>query len=117
MNLNINIPTDIYDQIIPICKERGLSLEEVIEVQLTKMANAAEKFKPIGLLDIMPFGQYKGNLVEILVRADPRYIKWVSETSETITFTDGVLTLMDSILNPPKQIEVPPKRKRKGKDK
>lgn len=47
------------------------------------------------LTTVMTFGKYKGCTVEHLLETDPKYLLWVSENVEFVTFEE---TLLDDII-------------------
>ena len=46
--------------------------------------------------DLMPFGKYKGQMIEDLLEDDPEYMKWAAEYTD-IRFTDEVLERIEKI--------------------
>ena len=51
-----------------------------------------------GLLDTFRFGKYSGETVEVVIRGDPRYMKWLVETSEWFELDTEALELLEEFV-------------------
>ena len=43
----------------------------------------------------MPYGQYAGMLIEEMIRADPRYVRFLVANSDTFQLDEAALALLE----------------------
>lgn len=42
----------------------------------------ARRYRALGLDDEMPFGQYKGDQIWLIIETDPSYVRWLIEEAD-----------------------------------
>ena len=78
----VEIPDGILAALEEIARIRGISVEDIVRLQLTGYVNAFERGKVIGLHDKMPYGKYEGLLLKEIILGDPRYIAYLISNSD-----------------------------------
>jgi hypothetical protein len=92
--VRVNIPTDVYNTIERLMKDRGSTVHKWIELQLIALSRSTGLIR---LKDKMPFGKYNGATVEDVVRCDPKYIEWLLTNSTTARFDFEVNELVAEV--------------------
>lgn len=71
---SIQVSTEFYEKLSEIATSRGVGLEDLLRIAI---AGTVKIIRTLGLDDILEFGKYRGELVENVIRIDPRYMNWV----------------------------------------
>lgn len=98
VDVPLEIPADTYNKLQPLLQRRGVQIQDLINLHLRSLVTLDERSKAYTLQDEMPFGQYKGENVELVIRANPRYAAWLVNTSETFHFDQDAIDLINAIL-------------------
>lgn len=96
VQLKINVSKALTEQLEPLLKERGLTLDQAVGLYLRGMVNTSASARALRLADTMPFGKYEGETVETIVRAQPDYIKFIMGLGKT-RFDPEVLGLLEKL--------------------
>lgn len=96
VTLKIRVKRSLVDKIEPLLKERGISLDQAVSLYLRAMVNGSENSKSLRLADEMPFGKYKGETVETIVRGDPQYMMFIFGLGKT-RFDPETLALLEQV--------------------
>ena len=76
ITLKVKIQKAVADKLDVLLAERGLTIDQAIGLYLRGMVNVSESARSLRLADPLPFGKHRGEAVEVVVRADPAYLKW-----------------------------------------
>lgn len=82
-------------------KQRGLTLDQAVGLYLRAMINTSERSRSLRLSDMMPFGKYAGERVEVILRAEPSYIMWLITNNESIRWDPEVLFMLEQLTERP----------------
>lgn len=89
---------DVAVAFAKLCVDRGLAPQTLFEIMVRRFSLKEWLF---GLQDRMPFGQYKGLLVEDIIRADARYIRWLCGESDKFELSYQAQQFMDDMYPEP----------------
>lgn len=95
--VKIEIDEGIYAALQSIGQMREVEADKIIEMQLLSYIRAYERGQVFSPSDPMPYGKYKGYLIEEIVRVDPRYICWMISESPIFKANDEVIELLNSL--------------------
>lgn len=95
--ITIDLPVALVEQLEPILLARDLTLDEAVRLYLRAMVSSSARNRTLTLESEMPMGKYRGELVEVIVRAEPGYISWLIANSTSIKFDPEVLMLMERL--------------------
>lgn len=90
----IKIDKDLIESLEPILSERSVTLDAVVNLYLRAMLNSLDSGKALGMKDTMPFGKYRGALVETIVAADPGYLRYLIGTDRPLQVEPEVLAAL-----------------------
>lgn len=89
-----HIPEDIMDALRSIAARKNVSVEQIIQMQLRAYVNAFERYRILGLDDVMPFGKYRGELIKDIIDIDARYINFLIQDSGYLRLDDNTLAYL-----------------------
>lgn len=93
--LTLNIDTKLHNQLKKLLSERGTDIETFVKLQLRALSIAT---KILHLEDKIPFGKYTGELLETIIRGDPKYMNWLIANSKNPTqFGTDILELLEKL--------------------
>jgi len=95
--LKINLPVKLVTELEPVLATKGLSLDEAVRLYLRSLVTTSARGRALELDSVMPFGKYQGEVVEVIVRAEPSYIRFLIANVESCNFTPAVLALLDGV--------------------
>lgn len=93
----LTIPIELFDQLDEIAKDRNTTIDNLVKSRMMALVNMVQKGKELCLYDIMPIGQYKGMMVEDMIRADPRYVGWLVSVSDSFALDSECEDLVASL--------------------
>ena len=96
VTLKIRVKRSLVEKLEPILKDRGLSLDQAVSLYLRAMVNGSERCRSLRLADEMPFGKYRGETVETIVRGDPGYMMFILGLGKT-RFDPETLALLETV--------------------
>lgn len=94
---SIPINGDLYYGLEELAKSRGMELQAFVQTRLQAIYHAYVFQKTLTLQSYMPFGQYKGILVEDMIRADPRYTNWLASESSIFVLDEEATELLKEL--------------------
>lgn len=93
----ITLDSELALKLQQIADERSIDVERLVHSRMLALVNAYERGKILSLNDTMQYGQYKGLLVEEMIRADPRYTGWLASVSEIFVLDEPATELLRSL--------------------
>lgn len=97
--LEVQIDEGILAALKEISDIRGIEVERIINIQLYSYISTFERSKIYGLWEEMPFGKYRGIVIEEVIRTDPRYLNWLLSESDIFRLSDPAQKLLEAIFN------------------
>lgn len=94
----IALPKILASEVEDILAQRSMTMSEYVAVALRAMPKDATV---LYLDTLLPFGKYRGETVEMVTRADPAYIIWMSENVGRVRIADNVTHLANELVDPP----------------
>lgn len=96
ITLEIRVAKSLADRVGELLMERGLRLDQAVSLYLRGMVNASATSRSLRLADPMPFGKYKDEAIETIVRGDPGYMLFILGLGKT-RLDPEVLALMETL--------------------
>lgn len=96
----ITLPEALWNDLEPLFKERDLTLSEVTRLYLRSLVISTKKNAPIGLQDVLTFGKYKDETLELVLKVEPDYITWLLRNKEGFTLQPEALSLHEELTGP-----------------
>jgi len=94
ITFKVKLPRHIWRKLEPILRERKLTLDDFIRLYARSMVTAQEQLKSTDLGDEMPIGKYRGESLEVIIRTEPGYIRWLLANSDTFSITPEAHALL-----------------------
>jgi len=91
---SVDFSDELAMKLHEIASVRGTTVEALVVAKMTALCNQYENQKILRLIDMMPYGQYRGLTVEDMIRADPRYVNWLASTSDIFVLDEGATNLL-----------------------
>lgn len=92
---NVELNPELVPSLERMAAERNITIDKLINIRLQAMVNAYDNQRTLGLTDQMPFGQYKHVVIEDLIKADGRYVRWLYATSEIFELDDEARVFLE----------------------
>jgi hypothetical protein len=97
--ITIEISDDLYDHFCATMgasaeTDHNTSIDEIVALWLRATINNWERNKALKLSDKMPFGQYRGEMVERVIRAFPDYMRFLLGLPKPIKLAKEALDLL-----------------------
>lgn len=92
--VTVRLDAKLYKLARELLEERGTDLESYLGLHVRALARSKTI---LGLKDRMTFGKYGGELVEVVVRGDPRYMAWCLGNVTWTRFGADVLALAEEL--------------------
>jgi len=92
--LKMTLDRDIVEAFEELCEKRGLEPEQMFRVMLAGFTRRKVYFN-VG--DELNFGKYNGLRLEEVIRADPRYVRWLLGESSWFQITASAECLLAAI--------------------
>lgn len=93
----VRLPPSLLGDLEPILAARELTIDKVIRLYLRSLVTTSKRTGAIGLADEMPIGKFKGEPLETVIRAEPKYVEWLLGKVETFRVTPDALDLIDEL--------------------
>jgi len=98
--LVVNLPDKLYAELEGILVERNLSFEEVVRLYCRSMVTTNARTMALQLGSEMPFGKFKGEPIDVVIRADPGYVGWMLANNERFILAPEALQLYEFVIAP-----------------
>ncbi len=98
--LVVNLPDKLYADLESILIERNLSFEEVVRLYCRSMVTTNARSMALTLGAEMPFGKFKGEPIDVVIRADPGYVGWMLANNERFLLAPDALQLYEFVIAP-----------------
>lgn len=95
--VTVEIDEGIYESLKSIGVMRDIHPDTIIEMKLLAYIRAYERGQVFGPTDIMPYGQYKGYVIEEVIKVDPRYVCWLLTESAIFQLNEDAIDLLNSL--------------------
>lgn len=92
--VTFQIPKTLLRKAEAILEARGSNLEAFIRLNLKSLVRC-EKF--YGLADVMNFGKFRGEVIEDIIRGEPRYVAWCLREVAGFVLTIEALSLLEDM--------------------
>lgn len=93
----VQLPDELAIRLAEMAQMRNTSVELIVTTRLTAVVNAFQNQKILRLEDEMPYGQYRGTLVEDMIRSDPRYVNWLASSSDIFVLDEASTALLKEL--------------------
>jgi uncharacterized protein (DUF3820 family) len=93
----VQLPAELVADLEPLLQSRGLSVDEVCRLYLRSLVTTSQKSRALELTSVMPFGKYKGERLEVIIRAAPEYIRWLIGEKD-LKISPEALQLLEEIV-------------------
>lgn len=80
--LVVHVPDELAAQVGSLLQARGVSVEEAVAIYLRSLLRINRALKVYDLGDKLLFGKYRGELLESVIRVDPRYMRFMVTVAE-----------------------------------
>lgn len=90
----VEFELELAKKLTEIATIRGTTVKQLVIAKMTALCNQYENQKILRLFDTMPYGQYRGLLVEDIIRADPRYVNWLASESAIFVLDEEATQLL-----------------------
>jgi len=97
VTIKVRVDPRLASRVEAYLKQRGLTLDQAVGLYLRAMINTSERSRSLRLGDVMPFGKYAGERVEVILRAEPGYIMWLIANNESVRWDPEVLLLLEQL--------------------
>lgn len=88
------IDTELWGKIRKVADERGIDPHQLVQIRMQAYITSLERGKVLSLSDPMPYGQYRGILIEDVIKVDPRYVSWLASTSDIFVLDEDATNLL-----------------------
>lgn len=92
--IEVELPEDLAASVAEILVERQLELNDLVRLYLRSFVIASRRFGLLKLTDEMPFGKYRGETLEIIIRTDPHYVSWMIDNNDTFRVDQTAMALI-----------------------
>lgn len=94
----VELPRSLWTKLQPVLAERGLTLDDMVRVYGRSLVTGRNRARCLELGSTMPFGKYQGEILEVLIRAEPGYIQWLTANMDTFHMSVEAYAMLDSVL-------------------
>lgn len=102
--LTFQLPLEMYVDLSQHLKSRGLHVNDFMRLAVR---NSMRGINTYGLRDIVRFGKYHGEPMEVVIRTDPSYVSWALRKMEGFNLTEDAMDLFDRICPPKGKAQKP----------
>ena len=95
--VTVTLDEGVHAALLEVAKIRETSIETIMDLQLLGYIRSAERGRIIELQDLMPYGQYKGALLEDVIKVNPRYIQYLLSNSDTFRISEEAIKLLNKL--------------------
>ena len=95
--LQLVLDKELVAAVKEILKPRKLSINEVCSLYLRALVSSNKRLIPYALTDKMRFGKYEGELLEVIIRAEPKYVYWLIANSDNFKLQPEAHELLEQI--------------------
>lgn len=92
---HILLPKDLLKKLEPVLKAKGLTIDEVARLYFRSLVTTSATNKALEPNDIMSIGKFKDEFVGVIIKADPSYINWLLEHSNSFKLGPKALQLLE----------------------
>jgi hypothetical protein len=96
-DVQIVIPRGLYESLQAIGDMRDVHPETIIRLHMMAYVRAYLRHQLFQAGDVMPYGQYKGALIEDVIKVNPRYIHYLIANSDTFKLDKDALELLETL--------------------
>jgi hypothetical protein len=89
-----DVDPEIVGRFAALCDRRGVTQGKMFETMVRSFDRGSTTYTTDMRMD---FGKYAGMLVEDVIRTDPRYMRWLVNTSEWFKLKHSALVLLESM--------------------
>lgn len=95
--VTIHLPTQLYRDVSALLEDRHLTLDEVVRLYMRALLTTSKRGMALGLDDDIGFGKYRGEKLEVVIRAEPSYIVWCMQNMENFLLGPDALALLQQL--------------------
>ena len=89
-----DVDEEILDRFVGMCERRRAMPEKMFETMVRSFDRTPAYY---GLHARLDFGKYAGMIIEDVVHTDPRYLRWLNNTSAWFKLQNDALALLATI--------------------
>lgn len=93
----VSMPDELAVLLSEMAQMQGTTVETIVTTRMMAFANAYKNSKVLRLHDTMPYGQYRGVLIEDMIRTDPRYTNWLASTSDIFVLDEEATAVLKEL--------------------
>ena len=97
MVVKVRIDPKLAHRVEEFLSARGLTLDQAVGLYLRAMINTSASARALRLKDAMPYGKYRGEIIETIVRVQPDYIAYLVSNSTQTRWDPEVLRLLEEV--------------------
>lgn len=96
VTITVEVSREVFDFAQRELKITGAKVEDYICMKLRALATARDCVFDIH--DKMPFGKYRGEIIDTVMRVDPQYLNWLNTVSERFFLKPNAEQLLAVVL-------------------
>lgn len=93
----VEIPDKLVADLEPVLTARGLRFEELVRLYARSLVTSSKTNAALTVDSEVPFGKFKGELLGVVIRAEPQYINWVLANYDRIKLAPDALQLLEEV--------------------
>ena len=97
MVVKVRVDPKLAHRVEEFLAARGLTLDQAVGLYLRAMINTSASARALRLSDAMPYGKYRGEIIETIVRVQPDYIAYLVASSTQTRWSPDVLRLLEEV--------------------
>jgi len=97
--LLVEIPRNLYEEVNKLATDRDITVGDIVRLYFRTLVTANKSKAVIDLKDEMPFGKFQGETLEIIIKAEPKYVLWMIKNNERFEIAPDAMKLMEEILD------------------
>lgn len=105
----ITLDEGVYNALLEIGASRDVHIETIIDLQLLAFVRSYERGQILRPEDAMPYGQYKGSLIQDVIKVNPRYVAYLLSNSSNFRLSEEAIQLLNYVYEDDEYLEKPAK--------
>jgi hypothetical protein len=93
----VRVPRELYDEVMPLLNQRGLSLSDFVRASLRAIP---VRMMVYSLSTPLQVGKYRGETLDTVIRMNPKYVQWMLNNTDIFKVDADGYALLTELLNP-----------------